>query len=290
MKKLILLLAGVVFSQLVFSPAGSAYAQTQFRIYCYNKIGMSNLANPLECWSANPFDENTIVWNNKPKKISLLAEIDKIDSATWYDFSSPELTQYVDSMVTNKFPVVFCIKRKIQNRNDNMWFFTSKEQGGTASELIYNGQPVLPQYDAIVYELYPFKNYAGDYLWACDYDSSERQESFIQFNYFAGIEENLTEKQIYLNNTPNPFTSETYIKYNVPQNGLVKVNLAIYDVSGKIIKTLIDKYQTQGQYKIFWNGKNKNGSRVNPGVYFCQLKILNSIKENRKLILLRYEM
>ena len=72
-------------------------------------------------------------------------------------------------------------------------------------------------------------------------------------------------------NVPNPFNPTTLIRYDVPDRGGV-VTLRIYDVSGTLIRTLLDGPQTAGQKTVTWNGRDNRGQRLTSGVYFYQLQ------------------
>jgi hypothetical protein len=65
-------------------------------------------------------------------------------------------------------------------------------------------------------------------------------------------------------NYPNPFNPSTTIEYTIPENGNVSVK--VFDVSGREIETLIDKYQIAGSYIVVWNASNYSS-----GIYFCKL-------------------
>jgi DNA-binding beta-propeller fold protein YncE len=85
-------------------------------------------------------------------------------------------------------------------------------------------------------------------------------------------------------NVPNPFNPLTKIRFTVPQDG--PVNLAVYDVAGRRIKTLVDGHCRADFYSVTWDGTNDNGSRVASGVYFyCLTAGKHSM--SRKLVLLR---
>lgn len=71
-------------------------------------------------------------------------------------------------------------------------------------------------------------------------------------------------------NYPNPFNPTTTISYSLDKDSEVEVN--IFDISGKLITTLRNKYQTQGEHSITWNGIDASGSKVGAGVYFYQMK------------------
>ena len=71
-------------------------------------------------------------------------------------------------------------------------------------------------------------------------------------------------------NYPNPFNSETIIKYDLYNSG--NVDLSIYDPLGQLIVTIINEYQLPGSYQFRWNGVNSKGHKVSSGIYFCRLK------------------
>ncbi len=78
-------------------------------------------------------------------------------------------------------------------------------------------------------------------------------------------------------NYPNPFNPETTISFQLPTSSYVK--LAIYNLSGQLIETLVDGYHTAGEYNVKW----QPGGLAN-GIYLYRLKADNYI-ETRKLIL-----
>lgn len=84
-------------------------------------------------------------------------------------------------------------------------------------------------------------------------------------------------------NYPNPFSSTTNIQYKVPENCHVKIS--IYDIPGRLIKTLVDKYVASNENTVSWNGKNYSGIDVPGGIYFYTLETKNSILSNRMYLL-----
>ncbi|NOR88172.1 MAG: T9SS type A sorting domain-containing protein [Bacteroidales bacterium] len=88
-----------------------------------------------------------------------------------------------------------------------------------------------------------------------------------------------TQNNISITNYPNPFNSETTISYSIPFSN--NVNIAIYNIQGKRIKTLINSYQKQGNYTIGWNGTDELGLTSECGLYFCKIITGNytSVKE-----------
>jgi hypothetical protein len=88
-------------------------------------------------------------------------------------------------------------------------------------------------------------------------------------------------------NFPNPFNPITRIEYSIQNSEKSQqVKLAVYNLLGKEIRTLVDKQHTAGFYSVFWDGKNNIDSRVPSGLYFCKMQT-GSIVEMRKMILTR---
>jgi len=85
-------------------------------------------------------------------------------------------------------------------------------------------------------------------------------------------------------NVPNPFNPNTYIEYGLPKDSQVKVE--IYNLLGQRVRTLVDKRQRAGYYRVCWGGVNQRGEVVTSGIYFYRITAgdFNCIK---KMILSR---
>ena len=68
---------------------------------------------------------------------------------------------------------------------------------------------------------------------------------------------------------PNPFNSETNIEYTIDANEIV--NVSIYDVSGKCIRTLLNSEQKAGTHIVKWDGKDNLGNTMPSGKYFYRV-------------------
>ena len=82
-------------------------------------------------------------------------------------------------------------------------------------------------------------------------------------------------------NYPNPFSSLTVIRYSCQR--LSKGSLKIYDISGRLVKTLIDGEIEGGCHRARWNGKDNKGNEVASGVYFVRL-VAGDNSTSRKLV------
>ncbi|MCK4396999.1 right-handed parallel beta-helix repeat-containing protein [candidate division WOR-3 bacterium] len=84
--------------------------------------------------------------------------------------------------------------------------------------------------------------------------------------------------------SPNPFVNNTTIAYSIAKPG--NVSLYIYDISGRLVKTLIDENKDAGVYKEKWDGIDNRNRKVATGVYFTRLTSRN-FTSVRKVILVR---
>lgn len=85
-------------------------------------------------------------------------------------------------------------------------------------------------------------------------------------------------------NYPNPFNPVTTIAYHLLSAG--DVHLAVYDVSGRLVQTLVDSRQASGDHVSRWDGNDGGGARVSSGVYFYRLRAAG-MEQTRKMVLLQ---
>lgn len=83
---------------------------------------------------------------------------------------------------------------------------------------------------------------------------------------------------------PNPFNTTTEIRYTVPDDACVQ--LAIYDVSGRLVTTLVDQRQIAGDHAVVWEGRDPAHASTASGVYFVRLKVDGEVR-TAKIILPR---
>ena len=106
----------------------------------------------------------------------------------------------------------------------------------------------------------------------------------------VGVPEGISERDpiIPVNITctvfPNPCTGTSQIQYSIPSTSQIEITL--FDVSGRLIKTLIDQMQPEGEYTVTWNGSFEDGEEVPGGIYFLYLNAGN-LQASEKIILIR---
>ncbi len=85
-------------------------------------------------------------------------------------------------------------------------------------------------------------------------------------------------------NYPNPFNPSTWIPFYIPRTG--RASLKVYDVRGRLVKTLEDGRISAGSHISRWDGSGLSGKKVSSGIYFCVLK-QDGNSQSRKLVLIR---
>jgi PKD repeat protein len=85
-------------------------------------------------------------------------------------------------------------------------------------------------------------------------------------------------------NYPNPFNPTTQIKYDLPEDALVAIN--IYDLMGRSIKSLVNSNQSAGYRSIQWNATNNLGEPVSAGMYIYMIQA-GEFRQTKKMVLLK---
>ncbi|MFH1219167.1 MAG: FlgD immunoglobulin-like domain containing protein [Candidatus Eisenbacteria bacterium] len=85
-------------------------------------------------------------------------------------------------------------------------------------------------------------------------------------------------------NTPNPFGSETAIRFTIPSK--MSVNLSIFDVTGRLVRSVDNRELPAGEYSASWDGNDAFGSKVGAGVYFVRLATARNTIE-KKMVLVK---
>jgi hypothetical protein len=95
-------------------------------------------------------------------------------------------------------------------------------------------------------------------------------------NGFTDVEESsLWQRQIervqFMGTEPNPFRDAAVIRYASPSESLV--SLEIYDLSGRLVRSLLDDEVPPGYHSVIWDGRDDAGAEVGSGVYFARLAV-----------------
>lgn len=124
---------------------------------------------------------------------------------------------------------------------------------------------------------------SGDSLNLRSYLVAEMVNTFLGYNPSTSLREVLSGV---LNGSsyPNPFSGETTIAYTLTEAG--RVTIDVYDLSGKVVKRLVNDETLPGSYSVTWDATNDNGSLVDGGFYFFKVRQGNQ-SVTQKMVLLR---
>ena len=89
---------------------------------------------------------------------------------------------------------------------------------------------------------------------------------------------------VFHQNYPNPFNPITLLEYDLPKDELV--NITIYDMKGRMVKTLIDGLQSAGYKSVQWNATNYRNEPVSAGVYLYSIEA-GDFRQTKKMVLLK---
>ncbi len=133
-------------------------------------------------------------------------------------------------------------------------------------------------------KIYSFKDdnvVSGNYAYRLkqiDFDGSVHYSNKIEIDI-----SNIPTEFALSQNYPNPFNPATSIRYDIPVQSPVTLN--IYDGLGRLVKTLVNEEKDPGKYTVTWNGKNDGNESVSSGFYICKIKAGKFVNIKKMLLL-----
>ncbi len=210
--------------------------------------------------------------------------------------SSATLSEAIDLTNATYAFITFDRKFALETSYDFVYLEASADGNSWDTIATYNGESSWHS------ESYSLDDYVGGNLFfrfRLESDGSVNEDGIFIDNICIGADNfvvgnagnaNPSVNSIILNqNYPNPFRpnsgrgTQTKISFNISGNS--NVNLAVYNIKGEKIKTLVDKYLKKGKHTFNWNGKNEQGKEVSSGVYFYKLADDKSVKIRKMLII-----
>ncbi|NQV16154.1 SBBP repeat-containing protein, partial [bacterium] len=138
--------------------------------------------------------------------------------------------------------------------------------------------PWIPGFWPVVTSVNTIKyNASGEEQWVARHtaeNATSIQVDQVSFPRSTSLEQNF----------PNPFNPTTTINYSIPAQSDVVV--AVYDLSGRRVATLLNQKQRAGHYDIQWDGRDDAGNQVRTGMYFYRLDA-ETFSQTIKMIYLR---
>jgi len=100
---------------------------------------------------------------------------------------------------------------------------------------------------------------------------------------FVSAEESKLLASKYVSVYPNPFNAMATISYGMSEKG--KVNIRVFDISGRLVRSLYSGKQPVGSHFIAWNGKNQQGKAAAIGVYYVRIEMPGKTYDKKLLLI-----
>lgn len=196
-------------------------------------------------------------------------------------------TMWTDTSFGGPYPVTSVVTDALSGIDSVLLYYRVNNGAWQSTHMVfednlYKGE--IPEIDTVAKIDY--------YLWAIDLATNTATDPvgaptvFYSFNRLGIAEQRIPKPTVFdlYQSTPNPFVSITTIQYQLPIES--RVSLRIYDVTGQLVRTLVDTQREPGYYKVVWDGRDDTGRRVTSGIYFYKIRA-GPYTATKKLILLR---
>jgi hypothetical protein len=201
-----------------------------------------------------------------------------------------------DSLKAVSESTVIIVSWKPNTESDLSHYFVYKDVTSGFVPNIYNlvasilkDSSVFRDHDFVLGETYYYRISAWDTMGhRSEYSDELKVEATSVGEYVE--EDNRPPMYQLSQNYPNPFNSETVIWYYLPDVGYqpAEVEVTIYNLLGKLVRTLVKTRQYPGEHKVTWDGKDDLGKEVASGIYFYRLKVSGlELVKPKKMVLLR---
>lgn len=246
---------GLAYLQYLNNGGGFSDAKSAFAV-----LDITNIQDPQQ---VGFWQDGEAYWSNDMLIHDDMAYVGSDDGVHLVDISDPTNPQTIGFYAPNN-----CMNLALSGDGNHL--YVAKEGGGL--KILDVSDPTNPHL-AIGY------NTAGQ-TYGVDINDSlvylaDGDGGFLILNHeFAPVavdtDQKLFPKDFVLEqNYPNPFNPSTTLSYELPEAS--DISLIIYDVRGKIVRTIESGHLAAGRYTYVWNGLDSENSPVSTGVYFAQL-------------------
>jgi len=122
----------------------------------------------------------------------------------------------------------------------------------------------------------------GTYLWLADDEADSLYQIEVKQTEVDEFLRSPVSFELY-QNYPNPFNTSTTIRYSIHKPS--HVLLTVYDLTGRKVNQLVNRYIYPGNFTINWNAVDDKGVDVSSGIYFSVLQVNNSIYKRKMLLI-----
>ncbi|MGD1047741.1 MAG: T9SS type A sorting domain-containing protein [Candidatus Krumholzibacteriaceae bacterium] len=213
--------------------------------------------------------------------------------------SQPDSGYSVDNIPPSP-PVQFSAQQSFSPLGLKLWWGSGKLSAPLGSDFsryaLYRGtsSAFVPDPGNRIYAGPDTTHFDGDWRWnsgfyyklaAVDIHGNESLYALVGPDDVTGGETPRAPAVSYLEqNAPNPFNPATTIRFGLARQG--RATLSIYDVSGRLVRTLVDGPRSAAVYRETWDGHDARGKAVASGVYFYRLRA-GTFSETKKMVLTR---
>jgi hypothetical protein len=150
-------------------------------------------------------------------------------------------------------------------------------------QVVAGNTGVLRTYGANIDHLYTAAVYVNWLFSGCN--GTPTQSPLLASGHDEGVEEPAGEPlpvKLSLSVQPNPLFGSTTMRLALPMDA--EVSIAVYDIQGRQVTSLVSEFKTAGFHDVTWNGSDDKGSSLASGVYFCRVQIDKRTALMEKLI------
>jgi predicted outer membrane repeat protein len=247
---------------------GGIYASADSKLSVLNSTISENAVDEggaIYCSNSSPILINSILWNNTPQEIVFDPSVD----TSFVSIAYSDIQDSLNSIVTNNNGSVEWLPGNI---SDNPMFVNPSEGNFAIND------EASPCVETGIHDQYLYYNQGRDSVYIPELAIRGEMPDMGAYEYpiITGLadREGLIRSFALFQNYPNPFNPITTIKFNLPVQENVKIE--IFNLLGQKVMTLVDKNYQAGQHKIEFNGE-----QIASGVYFYRIEAghHNSVKK-----------
>jgi hypothetical protein len=126
---------------------------------------------------------------------------------------------------------------------------------------------------------------SGEDLFSIEYGEALNNSGYMEkVGQRPGSAVRTYARPTFIENYPNPFNPMTIFRYSVPQR--TPVELSVYSVDGRLVRSLVSEKQSVGQYAVEWDGTDLSGHRLPSGIYVYSF-VTDAYRTRKKLVIVR---
>ncbi|MCD6086383.1 MAG: T9SS type A sorting domain-containing protein [Candidatus Hydrothermae bacterium] len=244
-------------------------------------------------------------WTGQDWQLSMMASDINHNTVPWEMGDLVLMTAVINGFIAPLSYTVPSEPVKLTVSGDNIYIDAPTELGGVYLVIKYEGEigePVLGEYaNGMTLDWNDLGGELRVIIWSLDHHTMPAGEGLLLT--IPGLKaENITKIDVadFVGNTlsvekglasfalrkavPNPFKGTTEIGFAVASEA--NVNVSVYDISGKLVRTLVNRKLVPGEYTAAWDGRDNRGHSVKSGVYFVKMTA-GKFSASRKLMLLK---